>query len=338
MSEALATRGPLSTNIEQVLIGGDLAQLKPEERLNYYNHLCLSLGLNSLTQPFAYIVLNGKLQLYAKKDCTEQLRKIHGVSITKVDPKQIGDLVVVVADASDREGRVDSSTGAVAVKNVEGKDRQGNKYTYDLNGEALANAMMKCETKAKRRVTLSICGLGMLDETEVDTLKQQGVASEPQGNDWQAPNPTSPRPTSQVTATGTTETTAKMTETSTPSTTSDGGTASVISHDPGEPDIRPRSQKQVQTPPDLSGVFPRSSESQQSAPQGQVTGPEPPITEKQRKMLFAISRSANLSDQDVKDTLAGIGLTCHRDDIPKGRFQDVLDAIDPNYKFHTRKD
>jgi hypothetical protein len=27
--------------------------------------------------------------------------------------------------------------------------------------------MMKAETKAKRRVTLSICGLGMLDETEV---------------------------------------------------------------------------------------------------------------------------------------------------------------------------
>jgi hypothetical protein len=32
---------------------------------------------------------------------------------------------------------------------------------------------MKCETKAKRRVTLSICGLGMLDETEVDSLNHQ---------------------------------------------------------------------------------------------------------------------------------------------------------------------
>ena len=30
--------------------------------------------------------------------------------------------------------------------------------------------MMKAETKAKRRVTLSICGLGMLDETEVETI------------------------------------------------------------------------------------------------------------------------------------------------------------------------
>jgi hypothetical protein len=100
------------------------------------------------------------------------------VSITKVDPKQIGDLIVVVADAKDRDGRVDSSTGAV---NAGG-----------LKGENLANAMMKAETKAKRRVTLSICGLGMLDETEVQALKEQGVASEPSGNNWEAPqNPAS---------------------------------------------------------------------------------------------------------------------------------------------------
>jgi hypothetical protein len=30
--------------------------------------------------------------------------------------------------------------------------------------------VLKCVTKAKRRVTLSICGLGWLDETEVETI------------------------------------------------------------------------------------------------------------------------------------------------------------------------
>jgi hypothetical protein len=165
--------GPLELSIEKALIGGDLSSLRPEERLSFYNRLCLSLKLNPLTKPFEYIVLNGKLQLYAKKDCTEQLRKIHGVSITSVDPKQIGDLLVVVAEATDRQGRVDSATGAV---NLSG-----------LKGEALANAMMKAETKAKRRVTLSLCGLGMLDETEVATLKEQGAAQEPTGNKWESP-------------------------------------------------------------------------------------------------------------------------------------------------------
>jgi hypothetical protein len=37
-------------------------------------------------------------------------------------------------------------------------------------GEALEIAFLKAETKSKRRVTLSICGLGMLDETEVETI------------------------------------------------------------------------------------------------------------------------------------------------------------------------
>ena len=40
-----------------------------------------------------------------------------------------------------------------------------------LNCDDLANAFMKAETKAKRRVTLSICGLGILDETEIETIK-----------------------------------------------------------------------------------------------------------------------------------------------------------------------
>ena len=173
MNNELATRPALDQTIEKALIQGDLKDLTPEGRISFYNALCNSLGLNPLTQPFQYIVLNGKLQLYAKKDCTEQLRKVHGVSITSVDPKQIGELLVVVAAAKDRDGRVDSSTGAVSIGN--------------LKGENLANAMMKAETKAKRRVTLSLCGLGMLDETEVDTLKEQGVAAEPSGNKWEAP-------------------------------------------------------------------------------------------------------------------------------------------------------
>jgi hypothetical protein len=35
---------------------------------------------------------------------------------------------------------------------------------------------MKAETKAKRRVTLSICGLGMLDESEVESLPPEVLA------------------------------------------------------------------------------------------------------------------------------------------------------------------
>jgi hypothetical protein len=144
--------------IERVLLDGDLSRLSETQRLSYYNSVCGSLGLNPLTKPFAYIRLNGKLVLYALKDATEQLRKIHGVSITSVTSQRMEDVFVVTASASDRTGRTDASTGAVAIGN--------------LKGEALANALMKAETKAKRRATLSICGLGMLDETEAETIPQ----------------------------------------------------------------------------------------------------------------------------------------------------------------------
>ena len=296
MSGELATTGTVTTNIEQVLLGGDLSKLNPQERLNYYNAVCNSLGLNPLTQPFAYITLNSKLQLYAKKDCTEQLRKIHGVSITKVDPRQIGDLLVVVAEAADREGRTDSATGAV---NVSG-----------LKGENLANAMMKAETKSKRRVTLSLCGLGMLDETEVDTLREQGAASEPRGNQWDH--------SAQCTSAG-----DIIPEPPPPS----------ASH---EPDIRPRSQRTAQPPTQPPPNAPTPGAAPRNEPQGEVQT-ETVITEKQRKRMFAIQRSVGISDDDVKDEMRRIGLTCHRDAIPKSRYNEVIDAIDSEFRFHQKE-
>jgi hypothetical protein len=145
-----------AAEIERVLLTGDLSRLNADQRLTYYNQVCGSLGLNPLTKPFAYLTLNGKTVLYALKDATEQLRKLHGVSITDCTSTRLEDVFVVTAKAQDRSGRTDAATGAVAIGN--------------LKGEALANALMKAETKAKRRATLSICGLGMLDETEVDSI------------------------------------------------------------------------------------------------------------------------------------------------------------------------
>ena len=335
MSTELATRGPIGMDVEKVLIGGDLAQLTPDQRLNYYNTLCQSLGLNALTQPFQYIVLNGKLQLYAKKDCTEQLRKIHGVSISKIDPKTIGDLVVVVADAADRDGRVDSSTGAVAVKGLEKKDNKGNWYSYDLKGEDLANAMMKAETKAKRRVTLSICGLGMLDETEVQTLREQGVASEPAGNKWEAPNPIQPSGNIQ------TETAGTKTETMNPSTTTVGGTTSAISHDDSEPVITPRSRKGAQPSTQAPPTQPAASQGP-AIKAGEVFPPEskgfePLITKPQSNRYFAIMKSASVTDEQSARQLASLGWNGSRDEMPKRIYNEAIDKLDPQFKFHTRK-
>ena len=146
----------MAQSLEEVLITGDLSRLTAEQRLEYYGRLCSSLGLNPLTRPFEYLVLSGKLTLYARKDATDQLRKLHGVSIERPEVIYSDDLVIVSVTARDAAGRSDSDLGAVAIAG--------------LKGEARANAVMKALTKSKRRVTLSICGLGMLDESEVESI------------------------------------------------------------------------------------------------------------------------------------------------------------------------
>jgi hypothetical protein len=169
---------------EKVLLGGDLARLTPAERLSYYNAVCNSVGLNPLTRPFEYLVLNEKMVLYARKDCTDQLRDIHGVSITIVAREVVDGVYVVTAQAKNMTERTDESVGAVPLIKENGEWRNapsGKRYfagdgTYKpMSPDDKANAMMKAETKAKRRVTLSICGLGMLDETELDTVPQAKV-------------------------------------------------------------------------------------------------------------------------------------------------------------------
>lgn len=142
--------------LENILVKGDLSSLNAAERLRYIQAVCESVGLNPLTRPFDYIQLNGKLTLYAKRDATDQLRAARKISITITAREKLDDIYIVTARAKNEQGREDESTGAV---NIGG-----------LKGDALANAYMKAETKAKRRVTLSICGLGLLDETEVETV------------------------------------------------------------------------------------------------------------------------------------------------------------------------
>lgn len=119
------------------------------------------------------------------------MRKLHGVSVKIVARELVEDVYVVTAQASDKGGRCDESIGAVAVKG--------------LQGEAKANALMKAETKAKRRVTLSISGLGMLDETEVEEPAQPPTpladfkkANQP----WMTPSPKAPSPPAQPATSG----------------------------------------------------------------------------------------------------------------------------------------
>jgi len=152
----LAVRRDGGSIIEAVITKGDLAKLTPVERTQYYNEVCRSVGLNPFTRPFEYISLSGKLVLYARREATDQLRRLNAISLEVVSQEVVGDILTVHVRARDKTGRTDEDFGSVSIKG--------------LAGEALANARMKALTKGKRRVTLSISGLGFLDESEIEGI------------------------------------------------------------------------------------------------------------------------------------------------------------------------
>lgn len=135
---------------------GDASKLSDANKLAYYKARCDAAGLDYRAQPFAFIKLNGKLVLYALKACTDQLAGKHGVRCEIVDQRTEDGIRVVTVRASTKDGRATDEIGVVSVKG--------------LTGDNLCNALMKAATKAKRRAILSVCGLGMTDESEMETI------------------------------------------------------------------------------------------------------------------------------------------------------------------------
>ena len=146
--------------VEKVIMEGDLSQLSSEQRISYYHGLCDTLGLNAMTKPFDYLDLKGKLVLYANKSCAQQLVAKYGISLEIRNTEQVGSAYLVTCRATRATNRGEhfvDAIGAVPLPN-------------NKTGDDYVNALMKAQTKAHRRATLSLVGLGMLDETEIETI------------------------------------------------------------------------------------------------------------------------------------------------------------------------
>lgn len=144
-------------DLSAILIRGDLSSLTDAEKATYFMAVCRATNLNPATRPFAFIKTKAGVVLYANKSAANQLSKRDEISLEITDQREAGGLYVVTVKATTPSGRVDTDVGATPLGTLTGEDR--------------VNAILKAITKAKRRAILSICGLGMLDETEVETMR-----------------------------------------------------------------------------------------------------------------------------------------------------------------------
>lgn len=142
--------------LESLVLRGDIAGLSPAQKVQHYLGMCRILGLDPATQPLAYLKLSGKEVLYVTRGATDRLAAMHGLNREIIDGPRVMDLagtklVYAVCRATLPGGRYETATATVPLTDP-------------------VNVLMKAETKCKRRATLAILGLGLLDETETETI------------------------------------------------------------------------------------------------------------------------------------------------------------------------
>jgi hypothetical protein len=147
---------------------GDLSVLGFDELNVYLNYLIDKYGLDRASAPIRLIrdKDTGKLLPYATKAATDQIRLNNGISVVEQNMQfsPTGDAVIVTVKVVDRTGRMDIDTGSVLLTGA--------------IGEEYSNKIMACVTKAKRRATLAISGISILDEIEVQSMAYKFVTVE----------------------------------------------------------------------------------------------------------------------------------------------------------------
>jgi hypothetical protein len=136
--------------------GRDTKALTHEERVATLSALSKALGLNPLTNPVQFLSLSGREVLYVTKQATDQIAarlRLNRETVAGPEVRDFGGtkLVFCQVKVTAPDGRSEVSTATLP-------------FTDPVN------VLMKCETKAKRRATLSLAGLGLLTEEEMETI------------------------------------------------------------------------------------------------------------------------------------------------------------------------
>ena len=147
-----------SPDMLAILARGNIASLSEADRTRYILALCDALGLDPRFKPIDLIPgQGGALVPYLNRGATDALARRDKVQrITVVQPKVVAigsvECVLCVSRATMPDGRYEERVATSLLRDH-------------------ANAFMKVETKAYRRATIAVLGIGMLDESELDGIR-----------------------------------------------------------------------------------------------------------------------------------------------------------------------
>jgi hypothetical protein len=142
-------------------LNGSVSHFDKSQKQALLSKLCMTLGLNEETQPFRiYTNSMGEEYIYATKECCAQLRHRECISIEEIDiPIILGNTISVRVKGSNKHDRTSWEIGSVGVDAT-------------LTPAQEAHAIMTAVTKAKRRLTLCLSGLGVLADVELEDMVQ----------------------------------------------------------------------------------------------------------------------------------------------------------------------
>lgn len=151
----------VSDEVALALAEGNLASLTGAQKAQAVRALCAAADLPVALTPILFLpAQGGKLVPYITAAGSNTIRNARHISVVILSRERMDGMYIVTARATTPDGRTDEATGVVPIDG--------------LRGVELANAMMRGETKAKRRATISLCGLGIADESELDGIRATG--------------------------------------------------------------------------------------------------------------------------------------------------------------------
>lgn len=157
-----------SASVKEYFRSGNVAQLKEAEKDFVLAKLCEKYNLDPILRPFDLIDFRGVQKFYMTASATNQLANAKSLSRTveslEIDPvSMLAKCIVKVSEPS--TGRVEMSHGFISLSKFQAPTKEelaSKKFEPKrvmLEGDDLANALLKLETKTKRRATLSFFGV-----------------------------------------------------------------------------------------------------------------------------------------------------------------------------------